>query len=139
MRLSHGALALAVLLAAGSAGAFERFEGAIRPIMLKLAAHVGAPRPNEIVVNDLTLRRGDRTIRLQVREAWVLSGDALAQEVLDDAEPYDPNFTLAGPPEVVRRLETASPDEDLEVIAYVRRGSRLMTLSTVEPAKKKGD
>jgi hypothetical protein len=127
------ALAIAAAMPAAS---FERFDGH-RPIMMKLAAHVGPPRPNEVVVNDLTLRRGDRTIRLQVREAWVLSGDALAQEVLDDVEPYDPNLTVAGPRELLARLESASPDEDLEVVGYIRRGSRLFTLSSIEPAKKK--
>jgi hypothetical protein len=108
-----------------------------RPISIKIQGHVGPPRGGETVIAELTLRKSHATIRFQVREIWVLSGDAMGVDVLHEVEPYTPNMMLAGPAEVVDRLANGTSDELVDVVGYFRRGSRLFSLSSVEPVTKR--
>ena len=109
----------------------------VRPLLLRLQGHVGEARPEDRGVASLTLRHDRDTIRFQVDEIWVLSGNAAGVDVLHEVEPYEPNMSVAGPAPVLDRLQHASPDVPLEVTGYFRRGARILMLSAVEPVKRK--
>lgn len=111
--------------------------GALQAVLLRVQGHVGAARPGDRGVASLTLRRERATIDFQVDEIWVLSGNLVGIDVLHEIEPYTPNLTLAGPPELLDRLEKAPPEQPLEVTGYLRRGARILMLSAVEPVKTK--
>jgi hypothetical protein len=128
------ALAMA-LLVAPMLGHADDF--ALRPLLLRFEGHVGAPREGDRNIFELTMRRQDRIMRFTIDEVWVLSGDALGMQVLDELRPYDPNVSVAGPREVVDRLEHADPKDRLEVTGFLRVGQRILQLSGVERLRKK--
>ncbi len=130
-------LAVMVMLLAGVAQVESSRQVVPRAVLIRMEGHIGAPRPGDRGLAKLTLRRDKGTIEFQVNEIWVLSGDLVGLDILHEVEPYEPNMSLAGPPEVVDRLLAASPDELLEITAYFRRGVRILTLSGVERAKKR--
>src|SRR5512147_573008 len=123
------ALAVALLVAPMVAHAGDDFA---RPLLLRFEGHVGAPREGDRNIFELTMRREDRIIRFAIDEVWVLSGDALGMQVLDELRPYDPNVSVAGPREVVDRLVHADPKDRLEVTGFLRVGQRILQLSAVE-------
>jgi hypothetical protein len=128
------ALAVALLVAPMLAYAGDDFA---RPLLLRFEGHVAAPREGDRNIFELTMRREDRIIRFTIDEVWVLSGDALGMQVLDQLRPYDPNVSVAGPREVVDRLEHADPNDRLEVTGFLRVGQRILQLSGVERLQKK--
>jgi hypothetical protein len=129
------ALVLAFLVAPMLADARSDFGQ--RPLLLRFEGHVGAPRDGDRNIFELTMRRENRVIRFTIDEVWVLSGDALGMQVLDELRPYDPNVSVAGPREVVDRLEHADPNDRLEVTGFLRVGQRILQLSGVERLKPK--
>ena len=134
MRLLASALVFLALIGIAQAGPHG---GGRLPVQIKIEGHVGPPRPGETVIAELQLRHDRETIVFQVREIWVLSGNAAGVDVLHEVEPYKPNMTLTGPAEVVNHLVKASPDEQVDVIGYFRRGARMLMLSSIEPAGKR--
>jgi len=137
MRIAlSSALAVAVMLGATVAESGRVPSLAPRAILLRIEGHVGPPRDGDRRIAELRLRRKDATFTFQVSEIWVLSGDAAGQDILHEVEPYTPSMSVFGPPEVVGKLVNASSDQPLEVTGYFRRGQRILTLSSVEPAKK---
>jgi hypothetical protein len=135
MRALQAALALVAILAIAVAHGGQGRLGGTAPVLLRIEGYVGPPRPGPRNLADLTLRRGETTLRFQVEEMWVLSGDLVGLDIIDEVRPYDPNMTLAGPPEVLDRLAAASPFEPLQVSGYFRRGQRILMLSSVERRK----
>ena len=129
-------LAVMVLLLATVAQADSSRQAVPRAVLIRLEGHVGAARPEDRGVAALRIRRGNSILQFQVNEIWVLSGDLMGLDVLHEVEPYDPNMSLAGPPEVVDRLLAASPDDPLEVTGYFRRGVRILMLSSVDRPKR---
>jgi hypothetical protein len=132
MRLAV-ATALATVVLAATAVPARFIE---RPVLFRMEGYVGPKRERPRSIASLTLRHGDTILPFQVSEAWVLSGDAADHDVLHEIEPYTPNLSLAGPPEVVDELVAARPGDPLEVTGYIRLGQRIYTLSSVEPAKR---
>ena len=130
-------IALAVALLVAPMVAHARDDFALRPLLLRFEGHVGAPREGDRNIFELTMRREDRIIRFAIDEVWVLSGDALGMQVLDELRPYDPNVSVAGPREVVDRLVHADPKDRLEVTGFLRVGQRILQLSAVERLQKK--
>lgn len=135
-RLALPVAVLVVLVAAVAGVRASDFGVVPRAISLKLRGHVGPPRAGTTPIAELTLRREQRTIRFQVEEIWVLSGDTMGPDVLHEVEPYTPNMSLAGPPSVLDRLETVGAEGRVDVIGYFRRGARILMLSSVEPVEK---
>ena len=130
------ALLLALLVCPVAVPAWALDFG-LRPLLLRFEGHVGAPRDGDRNIFELTMRRDDRIIRFTVDEVWVLSGDALGMQVLDELRPYDPNVSVAGPREVVDRMEHADPNDRLEMTGFLRIGQRILQLSGVERLQKK--
>jgi hypothetical protein len=130
-------LAVVVMLLASVAQAGADRQVVPRAVLIRMEGHMGAARADDRGLARLTLRRDKATVEFQVNEIWVLSGDLVGLDILHEVEPYEPNMSLAGPPEVVDRLLAASSDELLEITGYYRRGVRILMLSSVERAKKR--
>src|SRR5258706_11902620 len=122
----RGALVVLVLIVVTAAGARANGDRLSSPVLLRIEGHVGAPRSGDRGLADLTWRRGDTTMRFQVGEIWVLSGDLVGLDVLHEVEPYTPSLSVAGPAPLLDRLAAASPDEPLEISGYFRRGARIL-------------
>jgi hypothetical protein len=132
MRVLRLACFVAAVAAAVSSSADQRGIGP-RPLVLRIDGHVGAARPGEPGLTDLTLRRGTATIPFHVTAIRVLAGEAYGPDVLDEVAPYDPNMTVSGTTALLDRLANAPADEPLRVIAYYRGGgARMLMLSGVE-------
>jgi hypothetical protein len=125
------ALAFAILAAARADGRL-----ASKPVLVRIDGHVGSKLASEPEgLAELTLRRGETTIAFHVREIRVLSGDLVGLDVLAEVAPYTPNMTVTGPRELLDRLAGSHSGQALVLTGYYRRGSRMLMLSAVEPAK----
>src|SRR5712692_7075065 len=124
--LMRGALIVLTLIVVTVTNARAGEDRVPAAVLLRIEGHVGAPRSGDRGLADLTWRRGKTTIRFQVGEIWVLSGNLVGLDVLHEIEPYTPSLSLAGPAPLLDRLAAASPDEPLEITGYFRRGVRIL-------------
>ncbi len=104
--------------------------------LVRIQGHVGVPREDDRTIAHFTLRRSEATIDFTVDEIWVLSGNLVGLDIVNEVEPYTPSMTVSGPAKVLDRLSTAPPDEKLEINGYYRRGARLLIPRSPEPMNK---
>jgi hypothetical protein len=127
-------VALALVGVASIAGA--RF-GTGRLTMIRLQGYVGPPPAGRLTEADLLLQHRRTRIRFQVEHSFVLSGDVLAAQVLEDVRPYTPNFNLDGPPELLAKIDGAHAGDRLEITGMHRFGTQRLQVTGVEtPAQR---
>jgi hypothetical protein len=102
------------------------------PIQVRFEGYVGPPPEGRREFADLQMRAGQRDVRFQVTHARVLQGDLSASAVFRQIRPFRPNFRLRGPQELIDRVGNAAPGAQLHIIGLWRRGSRDLSLSSVE-------
>jgi hypothetical protein len=104
-----------------------------RNIRLRMEGYLGPPPAGRSEQADLTLRAGGADHRFQVTKATVLSGNALAADVFDRVRPYEPNFNLRGPKELLDRVAKASPGARLVLSGtWIGGATRDFLLASVE-------
>lgn len=139
-RLAIRLFATALLVVAAGALLARAASAQVRvvpkPIMLRLRGHVGPPPPGRSSLADLALDVRGQRIRLQVDDAYVLQGDRLGADVLADVTPFEPNFFVHGPDELLDRLLKANPGDSVEMIGTARSPSREYLLRSVKVTPK---
>jgi hypothetical protein len=102
-----------------------------RAFRIRLEGYVGAPSEERREEADLTLRVDETDLRFQVTRATMLSG-GLASDVFDRVVPYNPNFILRGPKELLARIDGAPPGKRLVIVGQGRLGTRDLLVGSVE-------
>jgi hypothetical protein len=69
-----------------------------------------------------------------VNEAKTVGGDQPldGKDVLEQVEPFKPNFLVAGSDDLITRLRNATPGTHVRIEGLVERGSRTYQLRRVE-------
>lgn len=102
------------------------------PIQVRMEGYVGPPTERRREIADLQLQAGQQDVRFQVTAARVLNGGITASQMFQDVRPFRPNFRLRGTPELIATLADAALAARLRIIGTWRRGSRDLSLSSVE-------
>jgi len=103
-----------------------------RIFRLRMEGYVGAPAEGRREQADLTLGVDTKKQRFQVTKATLLSDDGLPADVFDRVKPYEPNFILRGPKELLARVGEAVSGTRLVISGEWIEGSRDFLLASVE-------
>ena len=110
-----------------------------QPLLLQLegviADRKSAARAAGFDSVSLGFQRSDARRWLGVTKARTVGGDNPldGKDVIALVAPFDPNFLVAGPDELVARVRDASPGTALRIEGLVDRGSRILQLRSVDP------
>lgn len=109
-----------------------------RPLLLRLDGVVaGSRRPAEhkgFTAVSLAFVGSDARQWIGVNEARTVGGDQPldGKAVLEQVEPFTPNFLVAGSDDLITRLRNATPGTHVRIEGLVERGSRTYQLRRVE-------
>jgi len=108
------------------------------PLLLQLDGVVaGSRRPAErkgFTAVSLAFLGSDARQWIGVNEARTVGGDQPldGKDVLEQVEPFTPNFLVAGSDDLITRLRNATPGTHVRIEGLVERGSRTYQLRRVE-------
>ena len=131
-RLASATLAPAIVLTVGlgltTAADAERFA---IPKLIRMTGHVGDPLPTDVGAEDWYLGYKDKQFRFQCEHLKVLSDATLPASIVAHVDIYRPNFTLYGDPKLMEKLDTATPNQTVQITGYYRRSSRDILVNDV--------
>jgi len=128
--------AMVIVAVVSGAGMVEGRIGP--PVRFRMNGYVGAPHEGRTEQADLKLRWKSTDIRFQVTKSLLLSGGGFASTIFDRVRPYDPNFFLRGPDEIVAPFGHAAPGTSWQIIALWRPGTRDLMVSSAHPEPASG-
>ena len=108
------------------------------PLLLRLegvlADRKSAARAAGFDAVSIGFQRSDARRWLGVTKARTVGGDNPldGKDVIALVAPFDPNFLVAGPDELVKRIRDAPAGTALRIEGLVERGSRIFQVRTVE-------
>lgn len=129
--MERAALAGAMLVvwaAWAEAAAAQRFD---IPKLIRITGHVGDPLPTDKGAEDWYFGYKDTQIRFQCLDLKVLSDATLPGSIVAHVDLYRPNFMLFGDPKLMAKLQTATPNETVQIVGYYRRVGRDILVNEV--------
>jgi hypothetical protein len=106
--------------------------------LIRLVGRPGDPGGPRVAAASLTLEVGTRTIPFQAERVDVLRGNLLGADVLAEISPYRPSLRLNGVPDVLRKVETSTAQDEVEISGWQRPGSRWFLVSDVKVRRAGG-
>src|SRR5438477_12868371 len=147
--MSRAMLSVTLLVLTAAAGADEHvptgpLPNFAVPLLLQLDGVVaGSRRPAErkgFTAVSLAFVGSDARQWIGVNEARTVGGDGPldGKAVLEQVEPFTPNFLVAGSNDLITRLREATPGTHVRIEGLVERGSRTYQLRRVETEPRHG-
>lgn len=125
--------ALATLLLLADAAPAQGRKLGLTPIFIRITGYLGAKRDKPILLTSWNVNRGRDVYAWRVIKLEVLSGNIAYFNIVEQLEPYDPAFNIAGDTRGIDTFIATPPGEIFTVMGYLRfdGGFRTLMIDTV--------
>ena len=137
---------IALVLLSGAVSVFAQIQDRLQPELgqplrplIKLIGFLNEPTPATSPKPVLTLAfAGDeKRYTFTLTDMRIMAGPLLTPgDILSEVKPYSTNFYLRGPREVMAQISSATPAEQLSILAEYSRTDRVLLVQSVEKSEE---
>jgi hypothetical protein len=127
-RSRYAVVALLALLVFSGAHPAQARRDSLTPIVIRVTGYLGEKRDKPILLTSWKVNRGRDVYHWHVIKLEVLSGNLAYFNIVNQLEPYDPAFSIAGDTQGINAFINAPPGETIVVIGYLRLAAAIRTL-----------
>jgi hypothetical protein len=136
---------IALLLLSGVVSVFAQIQDhfpepgqPFRPL-IKLIGFLNEPTPatSPKPVLTLALAGDEKRYTFTLTDMRIMAGPLLTPgDILSEVKPYSTNFHLRGPRDVLKQISSATPGEQLSILAEYSRADRVLLVQSVEKSEE---